>query len=206
MFYEFRTYTLRPTTLPEVLKRFGDAYPVRRKYSELAAFFYTEIGPLNQIIHIWPYADLAERARVRVESRKDPGWPAKIHEFIVKQETELYVPFPFSPELKPGKLGPIFEMRSYIVKPGDGIKKTMERWEKKLPERTAISPLAFVGHTEFGPLNKYVHIWPYPSLDERARIRKLAVDKGAWPPPGGGETLVSQENKICLPAPFSPLQ
>ena len=206
MIYEFRTYTLKPGSMQEVLKRFGDAYPIRQKYSELAAFFYTEIGPLNQILHIWPYADMNERAQVRTDSRKDPGWPPKIHEFIVAQQSEVYVPFPFSPELKPGKLGPVFEMRSYFVKPGDGLSKTMERWEKQLPKRTAISPLAFVGHTDLGPLNKYVHIWPYPSLDERARIRKHAVDTGAWPPPGGADTLVSQENSILLAAPFSPIQ
>jgi len=206
MIYEFRTYDLRPGSLQEVLKRFGDGYEHRAKYSQLAAFLYTEIGPLNQILHIWPYADLGERERVRAEAVKDPNWPPKIHEFIVHQQSEIFVPFPFGPELKGGKLGPVFEMRSYFVKPGGGIAATMERWEKQLPKRTAISPLAFVGRTEMGPLNKYVHIWPYPSLDERARIRKHAVDTGAWPPPGGAEVLVTQENKILLAAPFSPLQ
>jgi NIPSNAP len=206
MFYEFRTYTLKPGSLQEVIKRFGDAYPVRKKFSQLAAFFYTDIGPLNQILHIWPYKDFEERAKVRIESRKDPGWPPKIHEFIVHQESEVYLPFPFSPELKPGKLGPIFELRRYFVKPGDGMRLTQERWEKKLPERTAISPLAFVGHTDLGQLNRYVHIWPYASLEERARIRKHAVDTGAWPPPGGVDTLTSQENMIMLAAPFSPIQ
>ena len=207
MIYEFRTYSLKPRSLPEVLKRFGDAYEKRRKHSELAAFWYTEIGPLNQIIHAWPYADLNERARIRDESRKDGTWPPKIHEYLVTMESEIIVPFPFSPELKPGKMGPVFEMRSYFVKPGTGMKDVMERWETQLPKRTELSPLAFVGQTEFGPLSKYIHIWPYASLEERARIRKNAIDTGVWPPKGGAaDTLVSQENKIMLPAPFSPLQ
>jgi len=206
MIYEFRTYTLKPTTVPEVLKRFGEGYEHRKKYSALAALWYTEIGPLNQIVHVWPYQDAGERARIRAEAQKDPQWPPPIHEFLVKMESEIYVSFPFGPELKPGKFGPVFEMRSYMVKPGTGLPSTMERWEKQLPKRTAISPLLFVGSTDTGALGKYIHIWPYPSLEERGRIRKHAVETGAWPPPGGGDNLLSQENKIMLPAPFSPIQ
>jgi len=47
MIYEFRTYTLRPGTLPEFLKRFGEALPKRERFSKLPAFWYTDIGPLN---------------------------------------------------------------------------------------------------------------------------------------------------------------
>lgn len=206
MIYEMRTYDLKPTSLPEVLKRFGEAYHHRAKYSELAAFFYTEIGPLNQIVHIWPYENAEERARIRAEAMKDPNWPPDILEFIERMESEIFIPFPFSPELKPGQHGPVYEMRSYIVPPGS-MGKVAERWEPALPKRQELSPLAVVMHSDVGPLNKYVHIWPYKSLEERGRIRKEAVDKGVWPPPGGGAgTLVSQENKIMLPAPFSPMQ
>ncbi len=38
MIYEFRTYGLKPGSLPEVMKRFGEAYEHRKKYSQLAAF------------------------------------------------------------------------------------------------------------------------------------------------------------------------
>lgn len=206
MIYEFRTSGLKPGSLPEVMKRFGEAYEHRKKYSELAAFWYTEIGPLNQIIHVWPYPDLAERDRIRAESLKDPNWPPQTREFMVTMESEIFIPFPFSPELKPAQMGPFFEMRSYFVKPAGGLASVQERWEKQLPKRTPLSPLAFVGYTDTGPLNKYVHIWPYESLEQRAHIRKTAVETGAWPPPGGAEVLVSQESKIMLAAPFSPLQ
>jgi NIPSNAP len=206
MIYEVRTYDLRPGTLQEVIKRFGDAYGSGRENLQLSAFWYTEIGPLNQIIHVWAYENLEERTRIRAARAKDPNWPPKIQEFLAHMESEIYIPFPFSPALKPAKLGPVYEMRSYFVKPAGGIKATMERWEKQLPKRIAVSPLAFVGHTELGPLNKYIHIWPYESLSARSEIRKRAVDTGAWPPPGGADTLVSQQNKIMLPAPFSPMQ
>ena len=206
MIYEVRTYDLKPRSLPIVEKMFEENLEHRTKYSALAAFFHTEIGPLNQIIHIWPYADLAERTRVRGEMAKETQWPPKIQEHVEKMNSEVFVPYPFSPEIKPGKMGPIFEMRSYTLKPG-GTVEAGERWEPALPERLKLSPLVCVMRTEFGDLNKFVHIWAYESLNQRAEVRNRAKETGIWPPKGGGGNyLISQENKIMLPAPFSPLQ
>src|ERR1051326_4721815 len=113
--YEIRTYDIGPGNLAEVEKRFGEAYEYRKKYSPLAAFWHTEIGPLNEIVHVWPYRDQAERTRVRAEAAKDPNWPPKIQEFILKMQSELLVPFPFVQEITPGKLGPIYELRYYAM-------------------------------------------------------------------------------------------
>jgi NIPSNAP len=203
--YEIRTYRLKPGSLAEVEKRFGEAYEVRKKHSELVAFLHTEIGPLNEIVHIWPYPDLNERARVRAGLAKETGWPPKIQEFIVNMKSEILVPFPFSPELKPGKLGPIYEMRCYDIAAGS-LPGIMQRWEAKLPGRQKFSPLAVVGHVDIGPANRFIHIWPYPSLQARTDTRKQAVEAGAWPPGSGPDTLLAQENKILLPAAFSPMQ
>jgi len=38
------------------------------------------------------------------------------------------------------------------------------------------------------------------------QIRDEARKKGVWPPPGGGDRLITQETKICMPSSFSPLQ
>src|SRR6266581_4483693 len=97
MIYEFRTYTLKPRSLAEVEKRYGEAYEYRKKYSPLTAFWHTEIGPLNEIIHVWGYRDLAERARIRGEAAKDPNWPPKIQEFIKGMNVEIINPFGFVP-------------------------------------------------------------------------------------------------------------
>jgi hypothetical protein len=205
LIYEIRTYRLAPGSVSEVEKRFGEAYEYRKKYSELTGFFHTEIGPLNEIVHIWGYRDLAERARVRGEAAKDANWPPKVSEFIRKMRSEIVVPFAFLPEVRPGAVGPIFELRYYTMKAGT-LPDTAKGWEEKLPERTKLSPLVLAGGVEFGKANGFVHIWAYQSLDQRAKVRAEAVQKGLWPPPGGRDRLISQDNKIMLPSAFSPLQ
>jgi NIPSNAP len=204
MIYEFRTYRLVPRSVPEVERLFGEAYEHRRKYSELTAFWHTEIGPLNEIVHVWPYADLAERARIRTEAAKDPHWPPKIRDYIVSMRSEILVPFAFLPEVRAGKVGPIFELRYYTYKLG-AMPQVAKSWEAALPARLKLSPLLLAGAVEFGHANGFIHVWAYESLDQRMKVRAKAIDAGIWPPPGG-DSLVTQENKILLPADFSPLR
>jgi len=62
MIFEIRTYTLKPGTVPQAEQAFADKIAERVKYSPLAGFWRSEVGTLNQIIHIWPYKDTNERA------------------------------------------------------------------------------------------------------------------------------------------------
>jgi hypothetical protein len=210
MIFEVRTYDLKPRTQEEFEKRFGEAYEKRKKHSELFAFWHTEVGPLNQVIHVWPYQDLAERDRIRAEAQKDGTWPPKTGEFILAQRSDIYIPFPMSPQTKPGKLGPYYEMRIYTLAPG-GLPNIEKAWQHALPQRLKFGPLAAVWYSELGGINKFMHIWPYPTLDARADIRKRAQEAGAWPPSAQKAgtppyTLLQQENKILMPSSFSPLQ
>lgn len=119
MIFEFRTYDIKPGSLAEVEKRYGELYlEKRKKYSELFAFWHTEIGPLNQIIHVWPYKDMEERDRIRSAAVKDKAWPPPIGEFLVSQRTDIFIPASFVTPARPGKLGPYFEMRTYTYAPG----------------------------------------------------------------------------------------
>jgi len=209
MIYEMRTYDLKPRSLPEVIRRYSEAYQKRKELSPLAAFWYTEIGPLNQTVQVWPYKDLEERGRIRAAAVAAGGWPPKVGEFILDMRSEIMLPWPNSPLLPAGNVGPYFEMRTYTLNPGD--QATVQRvWEKPLQERLKLSPVIAQWFSELGALNKFVHIWPYRTMDERMQIRKKAIDAGIWPPsppPGEkGYTAVRQETKILLAAPFSPLQ
>lgn len=204
MIYEFRTYTLKVRTLGEFVKRFGEALPKRRELSPLAAFWQTELGPLNQVIHVWPYADANERAAVRAEAVKTGVWPPAVSEFITDMRSEILVPLPFSPKLEPSNHGPFFEMRSYVLRPG-GVPEMAAKWEEHLPARLQLSPLIGVFTSDIGGLNQWVHIWAYKSFEHRMETRKVMQERGIWPPPPPVPTLTQHAN-LMFAAPFSPIQ
>jgi hypothetical protein len=203
MIIEMRTYTVKSNTALETEERFGKALPNRTKFSPMAAFWHSEVGQLNQVIHIWPYESLAERDRVRAAAAKADGWPPNIGEFIVTQRAEILVPAPFSPPLEPRAMGNIYEIRTYTVA-ARSMPRILQLWSEKIEARTKLSPLAAAWYTEFGELNKFIHIWPYKDSNERDRIRAEAVKLGIWPP-ATSEFMIHQENSIVIPAPFSPL-
>jgi len=97
MIYEVRTYTLRPGTVAEFEERFAKRLALREKHSKLGAFWHTEFGPLNQVIHVYPYDDLQHRTAVRTALAQDtarqqlPGGG----DLVVAQESEIMIPAPF---------------------------------------------------------------------------------------------------------------
>jgi hypothetical protein len=204
MIYEVRTYGLRPGSIPEVEKRFAEALPHREKYSKLGALWHTELGPLNQIVHVWPYESLDQRNELRGQAMKDPNWPPKLGEFIETMESEIFLPTSFMEPLSNRQLGGVYEMRTYIYQAGT-MPEVLKRWEKAIPDRVKLSPLAACWYSDIGELNKFVHVWAYPSFGERDRIRAESMKLPTWPPPTR-EFLVKQSNKILLPASCSPMQ
>src|SRR5712691_5007596 len=209
MIYEVRTYTLRPGgAVAEFEERFAKRLPLREKHSKLGAFWHTEVGPLNQVIHVYPYDDLNQRTAVRAALAQDtaraqlPGG----RDLVVAQETEIMNPAPFMHPLgsKDFGTGNVYEMRTYTFAGGD-IPKVLEAWAKAVPAREELSPLAACWTSEIGGLNKFVHTWVYKDLNERARVRAASRTLGAWPPQTGVRPI-RQENKILIPAAFSPVR
>lgn len=208
MIYEVRTYTLKVGATEEFEERFLAGLEVRQKYSPLGAFWRTEFGPLNQVIHVWPYEDLGERARIREAAVKDPSrkWPPKNMDLIDTQEVEVFFPAPFMRPLGSRDFGSgnIYEMRSYQYRPG-AIPEVLKRWQEAIPHREEYSPLVACWYTEFGTLNKFVHVWVYKDFSERMRVFHEARKDPHWPPPTR-EWMLRQENKVMTGASFSPLK
>ena len=152
---------------------------------------------------MWPYDDLNQRMEVRAAANQDPNWPPKAAGLYVSQETEVFNPAPFMGPLPSGQFGNIYEMRIYTYEVGS-MPEVLKRWEKSVPDRVKRSPLIACWYSELGALNKFIHIWPYSDFQERERIRGEAMADPNWPP-NSREFLVRQENKLLIPASFSPL-
>ena len=204
MIIEMRTYRLKPGSIPEAEKRFGEALEARQRISPLGAFFHTEVGPLNRIIHCWPYEDLGDRTKKRAEAIRLGIWPPNIQEFIEEMESKIIIPAPFSPKMEPRQLGGLYEIRTYTMLPG-AAPTVIEKWSERIEARVKMSPLAFCGYTELGGLNQWIHAWAYKDAAHRFTTRAEAVKAGLWPPQTRGQ-FVQQENMLVVPAAFSPLR
>ena len=85
MIVDHRTYTLHPGRIGEFLAIYAEhGYPLQQRYLGDCVGWYTsmDIGPLNQVVHLWRYADLADRASRRAALAADPGWPAYLEQAI----------------------------------------------------------------------------------------------------------------------------
>ena len=143
MLYEVRTYTLRPGTVGEFEERFAKRQPLREKHSKLGAFWHTEVGTLNQVIHAWPYENLEHRMAVREAMTQDtalqqvPG----SRDLIVAQEAEIMIPAPFMHALGSRDYGSgnVYEMRIYTHESGN-IPKVLKGWSEAIEYREKFSP------------------------------------------------------------------
>ena len=206
MIFEMRTYLMKPGSIPKVEELFGAGMPARTKLSRFGGFWRTEVGTLNQIIHVWPYKDLNERDHTRAEAIRTGVWPPKIADNILEMESKILHPAPFSPHFEPGEHGGIYEFRTYTYGPG-AIPKVIEAWSPLIKARSAISPLIFAGFTDIGALNQWVHVWAYKNMADRETRRAQAMKPGQWPPPRHESViLLRQESKFAVPASWSPLR
>ena len=209
MIYEVRTYTLRAGAVSEFEDRYAKRLPARLKHSPLGAFWHTEFGPLNQVVHVYPYDDLNQRTAVRAALARDPernSMPGG-QDLIVAQEAEIMNPAPFMRPLGSRDFGTgnVYEMRTYTYAAGD-IPKVLEAWAKVIESRERLSPLAACWTSELGGLNKFVHTWVYKDLAERERVRAESRRPGTGWPAQSGVRPIRQENKLLLPASFSPVR
>jgi len=199
--YDVTILTVRPGTHPHAINVLKDTLV---NLPGLLACWYSEIGALNQILILrgGSDADAVNASRMQALSS---GNPFGVGEWSVSMTMDTYVAFDFLPPLRPGKFGPCYEVRTYLLKT-EGLAPTIELWRNAVPGRTKVSPLLTAMTSVTGAVTRFMHIWPYPSMDERARLRSKSVSDGVWPPPGGPGYLAAMQSDIYLPAEFSPLR
>lgn len=102
MIVEQRTYRFKPGQVPAfmALYRDGPLQLQRRVLGRLLGYYVTEIGALNETVHLWGYDSLDERARRRALLMQDPEWLAFLKEILPlleTQESRILIPTDFSP-------------------------------------------------------------------------------------------------------------
>ncbi len=96
MLVDERTYAIAPGCMQRYLARhFAVALPLMREHlGEPLAYFTSTDGDLHEFVHLWAYADAADREARRARLYADPRWLAYREEtgatgWVVRQSNRL---------------------------------------------------------------------------------------------------------------------
>jgi hypothetical protein len=201
--YELATLSIGMGTAPKAAEAIAAYAAESGAGGKLLGCWVSDIGALNTIAVLRGFEDDAELARERDRTLKSSS-PFGCAEYLTRLSLDSYAPFPGLPPVEVGAFGPVYEIRSYVLKTG-GLAPTFEGWDEKLPARTEISKLVIAMYALDG-VPRITHIWPYASVNDRTRLRAESVQRGTWPPKSAVWLTPEMQSTIYLPTAISPLK
>jgi len=95
-----RTYFLQPGQFGDWAKIYEqEAMEMQiRHLGRCIGFYVSDIGAQHQIVHLWAYKDIGDRAERRAKMQADPNWNSyvtRIAPMFTHQENEILRPAPF---------------------------------------------------------------------------------------------------------------
>ena len=211
MIHELRIYTTPPGQAPILAKYSSEiGRPIRGDdYGKLEGYWMSEIGPLNQVAHLWTYDDLNDRQAKRAALGQNERWKSeflsKAGPLILRQDIRLMTPFrSLAP---PTGEGHVFEYRHYRTKVGKPA-EWAGYFNEAMAVREKYSKCVGGWITVAGQPNEVSHLWAYESLNHRAEARAGAAADPGWQAflAKGGPLLEEMHSLVMLPTAGSPMK
>lgn len=198
--FELRTYDIHPADYPKFIKVTNELIHIRTNFSPVLGYWMTEIGGINQVVHIWEYESLAERARVRQKLASDVDFNSRYLDVVrpmwAKQTNSLMLSV--SRIQRPTQPG-VYELRTFHTDP-ELDELTFASFS---PENITKSKKGnFVGawKTVVGERPSHVQLWHYKDIDEVYKNQSNQIVEQDF------KKIHSVTSKILIPTPFSPLK
>lgn len=227
MIYDFRMYTLQPGSTPDYLEGVRElGLPIRQRHGiTLSGWYRSDIGDLNQVVHIWGYQDLQHLKEAKAALYADPDWTGKYvprnRHLVEAQRTYLMFSPPFAPaypvhgEAEPGSQDAkqrnemVYDFRMYTFKPGSVPKYMAAVEELALPiRRKQDIKLAGWFYSDVGQLNQVVHIWAYKNEKHLTEAKALVNADPDWTGkyiPRVAGLIAAQKVSLMKSADFAPV-
>ncbi|TDL28080.1 NIPSNAP-domain-containing protein [Rickenella mellea] len=98
--FELRSYQLQPGALLEWEHVWRRGIDARRKFVEPVGAWFSQVGRLHQVHHLWQYPNLESRKETRENAWQLDGWSDTVHktaQLAKYMDAFILVPLPFSP-------------------------------------------------------------------------------------------------------------
>ncbi|KAF9541583.1 hypothetical protein EC957_002952 [Mortierella hygrophila] len=216
--HELQRHRIRPERFDDYVELLSDVFPRIVKESNnkirLTGSWLTEIGELDTagkfIFHIWEFEGYLGHTQEMDRLRKDPTYQKFLKDLrpmLISRDNQICLEFAFWKSRPPVALGGIYEMRTYLLKPGN-LLEWETNWRRGLECRRQFCEPVGAWFSQLGKLNYVHHMWNYPDLETRKKTREQA-----WKVDGWAETVYNtvrliekMEANILLPMDFSSLK
>ncbi|XP_023335175.1 protein NipSnap homolog 3A [Eurytemora carolleeae] len=202
--YELRTYNLIPQKVGEFLALSKDKFHLRTSHSVLLGYWTTELGGLNQVVHLWEYGSLNERAEVRAKLGQDQDWQNQYFQKILpmlQNQDNVTLKSLTEPAAPGPDTSGVYELWNLEMKtnPEDWIKLLRDSSQELESESRSLQG---VFQSVVGPMNSGIVVWRHQNLDSAAQLKHDLLNsvqgKELW------SRVVKGDSKILAPTPFSP--
>jgi len=98
--FELRSYQLKPGTLLEWENAWRKGIEARRKFVAPVGAWFSQVGRLHQVHHMWQYPSLEARKEMRETAWKIDGWAetvSKTAQLATEMDSFIMLPLPYSP-------------------------------------------------------------------------------------------------------------
>ena len=212
MINELRMYTTRPGKMKDVVNASATvAQKIRGgdSYGKLIGHWWSEIGKMNQYVHMWEYKDPEEMRRLRSELAAKEDWKNKfvplVGPNILTQEIRLLRPL--TKIKKPVNSSNIYELKIIKLNIGQSAK-----WAKKFLEIVDLIENSSINigiwNTELQDPNEIISLWSHPNLENMSKYWYELESNKDWNDFNNYQenSVKSEENIILKSSICSPLQ
>uniref|UniRef100_A0A914CUZ5 NIPSNAP domain-containing protein n=1 Tax=Acrobeloides nanus TaxID=290746 RepID=A0A914CUZ5_9BILA len=178
---------------------------------ELFGSWIVLYGNQDQAVHLWKYTggytDVNKFIKASQENNALRAADKEAAQFCRRRRNVLTKPFSYWGDPKPRDPSHIYDLRSYVLKPGTMI-EWGNAWAKGITYRRDFNQDVGGFFAQVGQLYMVFHIWAYKDMIARNETRQQT-----WSKPGWDNTvaytvplLSKMQSKILIPNEFSKLK
>jgi len=212
MIYELRMYTTKPGKMKHVVNSSATvAQKIRNgdTYGKLIGHWWSEIGKMNQYVHMWEYQNVEEMRRLRSELSSRDDWKKEfvplVGPYILSQEIRLLRSVS---DLKtPSNSNNFYELKIINLNIGK-VGQWVSEFNDLVNEIENESLNIGIWQTELSNPNEIVSIWSHSSVERMQMFWEKLENNSIWKKfMDFQESSVKEEQTIILrPSSCSPLQ
>ncbi|KAL1922633.1 uncharacterized protein VTP21DRAFT_10172 [Calcarisporiella thermophila] len=212
--HELQKHCVKPERVDDYIALISEYFPRIANDPEnqihLTGSWQTQIGDLDSFVHIWEFKGYTGYHKTMDRLDRDQSYQnfeKQLRPMLRSRDNQICLEFAFWASSPPKTTGGVYELRSYLLRPGN-LLEWETNWRKGLECRRQFCEPVGAWFSQLGALNYVHHMWCYPDLENRKITREQAwkVDGWATTVYNTVRLIDTMNASIMKPLPFSPLK